>query len=403
MKVLHSTINKNLYYLSSSFVVLFMGLGLFIDNPLLEEITISYFLHLGLVLLLTICLFVYPKYNSHILRLIIMTVATAYFYTLFFLYPETWSTFVFLCFVPATAILFFDSKLFHYSILLNFILITLTFNYIYFIDQGQFYPHIRQDVIGNMVNFLGSQLILYLIFHLSAVRIKNQQVYYEQVQQAERFKTTSQLAAAVAHEIRNPLTVVKGFLQFYKSDKAFSNDVKRHLSLMIDELDTAEQVISQFLSTSKPTYDVEMETVDIKSGLQSVTDLLRSYGLFHDNHIELDVEDGCFISANTIEFKQLIINLIKNSIEASKEGDPVIVKAYKTKTFIEISITDYGCGMTAEQVKSLGTPFYSLKSKGTGLGLMICYNIVEKYNGSIKFKSSIDNGTSVIIRFPATI
>ena len=166
-----------------------------------------------LIIILVACLLLYPKYENHIFRLVIMILAFAYFYTIFFLYPETLSTFIFLCFIPAISILFFDTKLFYFSLIVNGLLIAVTFSYI--VNQDNLYAPIKQDLIGNIINFIGSQVIIYLIYHFSYVRIKKQQLYYEQLQNTERLKTTDQLAAAVAHEIRNPLTVVKGFLQLY--------------------------------------------------------------------------------------------------------------------------------------------------------------------------------------------
>ena len=151
-----------------------------------------------------------------------------------------------------------------------------------------------------------------------------------------------------------------------------------HLSLMIDELKTAEHVLSQFLSIAKPDEHQHMETVNVRDALQSVTGLLMSYGLYHQNKIDLQVDEDLYIAANTIEFKQLFMNLVKNAIEVSTKDDSVIIRAEQQKNKeIEIKVIDSGFGMSEEQVQALGTPFYSLKSKGTGLGLMICFNIVE--------------------------
>lgn len=376
-----------------------MIIGLVMGNPRFGKFEIGYIFHVGLVVILSACLLLYLKFVTHAFRLIIITIASVYFYALFFLYPDTWSTFIFLCFIPAIAILFFDLKLFYFSLLLNSVSIIFTFSYILLIDQG--YPYIKQDLMGNVINFIGSQVIIYFIFYLTQGRIKKQQLYYEQIQQSERLKTTGQLAAAVAHEIRNPLTVVKGFLQLYQKDAGFSDDVKGNFTLMIDELNIAEQVITQFLTIAKPNNEIEIETVDLKVVLQSVTDLLHSYGLLHDNKIELVMVEDCNIAANNIEIKQLLINIIKNAIEASKIGDSVIVSAGRNKDCTEIKVVDYGQGMSEEEIKSLGTPFYSLKSKGTGLGLMVCYNIAAKYKGIIDFQSTKGKGTTVIIRFPS--
>jgi two-component system, sporulation sensor kinase B len=401
MKEITNKINIKIYYTIVWIVVLMMISGLFVYNPLFGELGVAYITHSILVFILSVCLLLYPKYETNAMRMSIIIVASVYFYTLFFFYPETWSTFIFLCFIPALSILYFDSKLFYFSLLLNFISILCLFVYIIIIDPGHHYPYIEQDLIGNSINFIASQIIIYFIYYLTNVRIKKQQLYYEQIQQSERLKTTGQLAAAVAHEIRNPLTVVKGFLQVFEQDTSFSDDRKRHFTLIIDELNTAEQVISQFLSIAKPDKEKATETVDVKVVLQSVTDLLHSYGLLHDNQIELTVMGECTISANNIEFKQLLINVIKNAIEASKMGDLVRVTAGRENQFVVIKVIDQGCGMSEEEVKSLGTPFYSLKSKGTGLGMMVCFNIVEKYKGTIKFQTSKGQGTTVTISFPS--
>ncbi|WP_245980176.1 sensor histidine kinase [Peribacillus asahii] len=269
-------------------------------------------------------------------------------------------------------------------------------------DQSNQFLHIKEYLTGNAINFIGSQVIIYLIYHVSYERIKKQQLYYEQLQHSERLKTTGQLAAAVAHEIRNPLTVVKGFLRLYsEKDGPVNKDIRGTFTLMIDELNTAEEVISQFLTIAKPDKDKAIEIVNIHNVLQSVTDLLKSYGLLRDNKIDLQVDEDCYICANNIEYKQLMINIIKNALEASKIGDSVIVKAKRKKQFLEINVIDYGNGMSEEEIKSLGTPFYSLKSNGTGLGLMICYHIIEKYNGCIDFQSSKGQGTTVTIYFPS--
>jgi len=392
--------DKKQYYLIAIISIILMTSGLFVLNPRFGITDIGYLLHLALVVSLTAALLIYPKYERKFIRIIIIMLAAAYFYTLFFIYPETWSTSILICLIPAFSILYFDSKLFYFSLVFNAILITLTFSYVGLIDKGDDYMHIESDLVGNSVNFIGSQVILYLIFHLTSERIKKQQSYYEELQHSERLKTTGQMAAAVAHEIRNPLTVVNGFLQFYKKDHALSDDVKGHLSLMIEELNTAEHVITQFLTIAKPNENQKMETVDVRKALQSVTDLLMSYGIYHQNKIDLQVQEKIYITANAIEFRQLFINLVKNAIEVSTKDDTVVITAERTKKDIEIKVIDSGVGMSEEEVNSLGTPFYSLKSKGTGLGLMICFNIVEKFNGTIQFQSEVGKGTTVTVRFP---
>jgi len=344
----------------------------------------------------------YPKYETHFVRRIIIVFGFAYLYTLFFLYPETWTTYIFICLIPILSILFFDLKLFYFSFVLNGILMTITLTYLIFIDGDVKYSYLDEDIFGNVINLVAIQAVLFLIAHLSFKRMKKQKLYYEHIQQSERLKMVGQLTAAVAHEIRNPVTVVSGFLQLFNEDPSFSEPTKRKIKLMIDELNTVEQITTQFLTLSKPNSDQKLEKVDVRDVLQSVTSLLHSYAILSDNQIEIIVEQDCIIFINKMEFKQLLINLIKNALEASDVGQSVSIIVRKINGIIEIKIIDEGSGMSEAEIKLLGSPFYSLKSNGTGLGLMICYNIVEKYDGEIHYSSSEGKGTTVTIRLLAT-
>ncbi|WP_248283759.1 ATP-binding protein [Ureibacillus chungkukjangi] len=379
-----------------------MTTGLVVKNPLYGEDNIGYYFHLLFAFLFASCLLIYPKYKKGIIRWLIVIMATLLFYTLFLIYPETGSTILLIYFIPTISIIFFDKKLFYASLFINQILIVATV--IFLVNNGKtsLYPNVTSDPIGNIVTFVGSQVFIYFIFHFTSDRITKMQLYYEQVKHSERLKTTGELAAAVAHEIRNPLTVVKGYLQLYEQDKTLDESMKKSLPLLIDELDSAEQVISQLLSLSRPTMDQNTESVDIERAINSVAELLQSYGILNENKIEVVVEAGSYIEINKMELHQLLVNVVKNAIEASKAGGTILITAKKLKNEkIEIKVIDDGVGMSEEQMTLLGTPFYSLKTKGTGLGVMICNNIVKKYNGSIKYESLKDCGTTVAICFPS--
>lgn len=400
MEETETRMNLKRYYLIIYLLIALMIMGLFYKNPLLGKGDIGYNLHLMCVVILSACLIIYPMYRSSILRWMIVLVATLYFYAMFLVYPEIGSTILLIYFIPAISIIFFDKKLFYTSIILNQVLIVGVIAYIVFSGQESLYPNVTSDTIGNIATFIGSQIFLYLIFYFTSERITKMKEYYEQVKHAERLKTTGELAAAVAHEIRNPLTVVKGYLQLYEQDATLDHPMKQSLPLLIEELESAEQVISQLLSLSRPT-DLKTESVDIRTAIHSVTELLQSYGLFNSNKIEVLIESDSLIEINKIELHQLLVNIIKNAIEASNAGGEITVTAKEIEgNHVEIKVIDTGIGMSKEELALLGKPFYSLKSKGTGLGVMICTNIVEKYNGSINYKSAKGNGTTVAICFP---
>ena len=149
-----------------------------------------------------------------------------------------------ICLLPALAILFYDFKLFYISLSLNTVMLVIVTTYIHM--QDNVYKYIHIDLAGNLINIIASQLLLFLIFYLTFDRIRKQELYLEQVQQSERLKMVAHLTAAVAHEIRNPVTVVRGFLQLYQQNAAFNDADRSKFALMIDELNTVEQVTSQF-------------------------------------------------------------------------------------------------------------------------------------------------------------
>lgn len=398
-KILYES-SPSRYYITVSITTFIMVMGLSVFNPRIGLGDVGFLIHVALVIILSVCLLIYPKFNTRHIRFCIVLISFALLYLLFFLYPDTGSTILLICFIPAISILFFDTLLFYFSIILNKLLLSISVAYIKFESLESMYPYLTDDLIGNCINLIISQIILAFIFHLTSERIKRQQMLYEQMKHNERLKTAGELAAAVAHEIRNPLTVVKGYLQIYDRDAASDSGNKQKFRLLIEELETAEQVVTDLLSLSKPSINRVAEKINVQTVIDNVAELLQSYGLSTKNKIEIDIENDCTINMNKMELHQVLVNIIKNAIEASYSGDSIVVRAVKRDEDVIITVTDYGKGMSSQELESIGTPFYSLKSKGTGLGIMICNQIVVNNNGSIHYESAVGKGTTVTIKLP---
>ena len=398
-KILYES-SPSRYYITVSITIFIMVMGLSVFNPRIGLGDVGFLIHVALVIILSVCLLIYPKFNTRHIRFSIVLISFALLYLLFFLYPDTGSTILLICFIPAISILFFDTLLFYFSIILNTLLLSISVAYIKFESLESMYPYLTDDLIGNCINLIISQIILAFIFHLTSERIKRQQMLYEQMKHNERLKTAGELAAAVAHEIRNPLTVVKGYLQIYDQDAASDSGNKQKFRLLIEELETAEQVVTDLLSLSKPSINRVAEKINVQTVIDNVAELLQSYGLSTKNKIEIDIENDCTINMNKMELHQVLVNIIKNAIEASYSGDSIVVRAVKRDEDVIITVTDYGKGMSSQELESIGTPFYSLKSKGTGLGIMICNQIVVNNNGSIHYESAVGKGTTVTIKLP---
>lgn len=222
----------------------------------------------------------------------------------------------------------------------------------------------------------------------------------QDLQRAEKMNAIGQLAASVAHEIRNPMTVVKGFLQLFYNREKMGEEDREYIKLMITEMDRAENIINEYLSLAKPNVE-DLEVIDCTELIHSVADLMSSYALLTSGiTIELEVEDSLSIKGSKSELKQVFLNIMKNGIEAMKDGGRLFITVKKANSMVAFVIADTGVGMTKEEVKRLGTPFYSLKEKGTGIGLMVCYQIIERMKGRIEVQSEKGKGTSFTIELP---
>lgn len=223
-----------------------------------------------------------------------------------------------------------------------------------------------------------------------------------ELQRAEKLSVISQLAASVAHEIRNPMTTVKGFLQLMKSDTYVNSNHKYYIDISLKELKHAESIINDYLSLAKPNTK-GFSSLNLSSELKNTISLITSYSNIKNISIDTSIQDSLYINGNKDELKQILVNIIKNGIEAMEGNGVLTIRAYKKNGEVFIEVIDTGIGMTEEQVRRIGTPFYSTKENGTGVGLTISYNLVHSMKGKVELESQPGKGTKFTILFPAII
>ncbi|WP_389357348.1 ATP-binding protein [Cytobacillus spartinae] len=217
----------------------------------------------------------------------------------------------------------------------------------------------------------------------------------QEIRRAEKFNTLGELAASIAHEVRNPLTVVKGFLQLMQQKEKGEN--YQYLTLVLGELGRAEAIINDYLSFAKPQYE-KKEKFLIKGLLLDVQQLLEPLALKQGVELRSILDSDQLLLADRDQFKQAIVNIIKNAIEATNNGGEVIITLEEKNDMVRIRIKDSGKGMTKDQLSRLGTLFYTTKDKGTGLGTMVSIRIIESMNGKISYRSEEGSGTEVTIQ-----
>ncbi|WP_051318354.1 ATP-binding protein [Cohnella thermotolerans] len=213
---------------------------------------------------------------------------------------------------------------------------------------------------------------------------------------SEKLYVAGQLAAGIAHEIRNPLTSLKGFLQLIASGRKEAS----YYNIMNSELDRIEDIVSELLMLSKPQV-YELSYHDVRNMMRETITLLETQAILHNIAIETDLgRDVLWVYGVENQIKQVFINVIKNAIEAMIDGGAIRVKLSRENDSVRIRISDEGPGIGEDQLAKMGQPFYTTKEKGTGLGLMVSYKIVDNHQGKIDVYSQLGRGTTFEIRFP---
>jgi len=246
--------------------------------------------------------------------------------------------------------------------------------------------------------FLPSLGIGIISYGIEFVRRNNEM--QQELIKAEKLKAVEQMGAAISHEIRNPLTAASGFVQLLQDDYLSRQKRKEYLSIVKEELISAERVIQDYLTFAKPSLEA-FEELNVKSELRQIINILQP--LANQNSVEVNTDFSVigFIKGDLQKFRQCFVNVLKNAIESMPNGGYLTITTEYSKNFVTISVKDTGVGMTIEQLERLGEPFYSTKGKnGTGLGMMVVYSIARAMDGTIWAESEIGVGTTFYFKFP---
>lgn len=254
-----------------------------------------------------------------------------------------------------------------------------------------YYPAIIYNVDGEAIGsiIVASDLTLF----------KEEQ---RRLHQQEKLASLGQMAAGIVHEIKNPLTSIKGFSQLCTA-KARDDQLKEYVRMIEHAADQANRIVSDFLSFARPapSYLKECSLNEIIKSMRCILEGLTAKKVAIKYILS---REDYKIRADVNQLKQVVLNIVKNAIEAMEQTPhpelTIETGLNKTRKQVFLRITDNGVGMSKEDQLKVGTPFYTTKDNGTGLGLSICYQIIKAHNGNIDIKSRPDKGTSVTIPFP---
>ncbi|WP_071395254.1 ATP-binding protein [Bacillus tuaregi] len=210
--------------------------------------------------------------------------------------------------------------------------------------------------------------------------------------------SVGEMAAGIAHEVRNPLTAVKGFLQLM--DQTYKEEYSQ---IAQSELERAIHILNDLMSVSKPEFIQEKQiNFNVISEIESIL-LLFQNQLYSINVIKHFENDNAMIVGRKDQIKKALFNIIKNAIEAMPNGGTLVIDQADEAQNVIITISDSGIGIPKDKLRLLGTPFFTLKQDGKGMGLAQVFNAIQSNNGKISVTSEEGHGTSFILTFPKTI
>ena len=393
--------NQQRFILNSFMTVLsfLLVVGIFVSPISWANDPVDMAIQVVLISCIILSLFFFIKKEENKWKTTFIFLITIYLYLKFWLFPDTAIMMAIFAMAPLIPIFLFDKISFYVVATSNLILGPVSIYLISHTDLQYTYKYVSLDSFGNILNFIAIQIILAFVFISTRNRMNSISAFHNELQQAKQLDSVGQLAATIAHEIRNPITVVKGFAQLLDQEKEMNETEKFYVQTMLTELEFTQVIINDYLSLAKPHTD-NVKVIQLNQEIQKTSDLLTSFANNRNIGFQLIFKDDLTIKINPIELKQLLVNIMKNGIESMNNPGFIIVETSQERNMAKIKITDTGIGLSKEQLEIIGTPFYSLKDRGTGIGLTVCYNIARKYKGEIVVESQVNLGTSFIIYFP---
>lgn len=245
---------------------------------------------------------------------------------------------------------------------------------------------------GVMVNWKGRQCVLTVSNNITELRH-----YQKEIARLDNLNLMGQMAASIAHEVRNPMTSIKGFLQLFHGQYKYRED-REVIDLMIEELDRVNEIISSFLSLAhKNTVDIRRH--NLNEQISNLLPLIVADALKNDVYLETQLGLIAEVMIDEGEFRQLLLNLGRNAIQAMPTGGNLTIRTFGNSEGVHLVVQDNGQGITPEIMEKIGTPFLTTKKNGTGLGMAVCFSIAERHNACINIDTG-SAGTSFKITFP---
>lgn len=231
------------------------------------------------------------------------------------------------------------------------------------------------------------------------VDVTEQKALEREVARLDRLNLVGEMAASIGHEVRNPMTTVRGYLQILTNKPCFRGYTDQ-FNLMIEELDRTNKIITEFLSLARDkTIDKKLQSLN--RIIEAMSPLIYADAVKRNSIVKIYLEDIPDLHLDEKEIRQLLLNLVRNALEATESGGIIVIKTFCEKNEVVLAVQDNGSGIPKAIQEKVGTPFFSTKAQGTGLGLAICFSIATRHNAKILLESDA-TGTTFRVRFGVT-
>lgn len=285
--------------------------------------------------------------------------------------------------------------IFRFVRIYNALLLAFSFNALYSIIRLSYSPPSSYTLLVTGMDMITTFLIVLGVHYLinlerDKVLLKEEKKQEQINFRNEKLMVAGELAAGMAHEIRNPLTSIKGFVQISASK---NYNIEPWYELIMNEIARMNELTAEFLQFSK-NQSTSLQPYNLHQCLLKVVSLVNSEALRLGHQIHYsEYDEDVIVLMDKDKITQVFVNIVKNALEAMTNSGKVIIQMYKDTNKVIIKITDTGVGIPPSTIQQIYNPFFTTKPNGTGLGLSICHKIIQDHNGSIEVSSFEDQGT----------
>jgi two-component system, NtrC family, sensor kinase len=265
------------------------------------------------------------------------------------------------------------------------------------ITEGDIGQNITEGDIGQNINIQSSDEIGSLAQSFNKMLGKLE----ESITRAKSLEALGALSAGMAHEIRNPLTSIKGYAQYIMSELDENSEFFSDMSVISSEVDRLNNIIDRFLAFARPN-ELKLEKHDVNEIVKEVIHLIKRDSSLEDIELNINFGELPQIYVDFEQMEQVILNIVINALQAMPKGGALSISTHNNEmlSVVEIEINDTGQGISLENEEKIFEPYFTTKDKGIGLGLAICSRIVENHKGIIEVESVPKEGSKFIIKLP---